>query len=152
MEMDADHGRWICPYCASVWAPPANFEGVRVVGASDLKCPVCRTKLSQGQLLGYGIFYCETCNGMLVPMDDFIPLTEDLRAQRDTPPYVGLPPNEHDLERSIPCPQCGRPMEAHFYGGPGNVAIDTCENCGFHWLDRGELHRIAMAPDHRYVT
>ena len=43
-------------------------------------------------------------------------------------------------------------MDAHQYGGPGNVDIDTCEPCSVHWLDRGELRRIALAPDHHYVV
>jgi Zn-finger nucleic acid-binding protein len=33
------------------------------------------------------------------------------------------------------------------YGGPGNIVIDTCERCGVNWLDPGELHRIATAPE-----
>jgi Zn-finger nucleic acid-binding protein len=43
-------------------------------------------------------------------------------------------------------------MDTHLYAGPGNVVLDTCETCGVHWLDRGELRRIAMAPDHHYVV
>ncbi len=38
-------------------------------------------------------------------------------------------------------------MDVHFYGGPGNVVIDSCEECSLIWLDRGELMRIAHAPD-----
>jgi Zn-finger nucleic acid-binding protein len=41
-------------------------------------------------------------------------------------------------------------MEAHFYGGPGNVVIDTCESCSLNWLDHGELARIAQAPASDY--
>jgi Zn-finger nucleic acid-binding protein len=152
MQMDPDHGRFVCPYCSSECAPKANFEGVAVSGPSDLDCPLCRSKLSQASLLGYGLRYCEKCNGMLVSMDDFIPLTEDLRAQRYAPSYVGLPPDAHGLERRIECPQCQQTMDTHLYGGPGNVIIDTCENCSVHWLDRGEVHRIALAPDHRYIA
>jgi Zn-finger nucleic acid-binding protein len=65
---------------------------------------------------------------------------------------VGRPPDPKDLDRRIACPTCHRTMDAHQYGGPGNIAIDTCETCSVHWLDRGELRRIAMAPDHRYVA
>jgi Zn-finger nucleic acid-binding protein len=38
-------------------------------------------------------------------------------------------------------------MAAHIYGGPGNVVIDSCENCQVNWLDHGELRRMALAPD-----
>jgi len=40
-------------------------------------------------------------------------------------------------------------METHFYAGPGNVVMDSCENCELIWLDRGELMHIARAPDSR---
>jgi Zn-finger nucleic acid-binding protein len=36
-------------------------------------------------------------------------------------------------------------MQNHFYGGPGNLVIDTCERCHLNWLDPGELRRIARA-------
>ncbi|MGD0548268.1 MAG: hypothetical protein ABR991_10645, partial [Terracidiphilus sp.] len=36
-------------------------------------------------------------------------------------------------------------MDAHFYGGPGNVVIDSCEECCVIWLDRGEARRIARS-------
>jgi Zn-finger nucleic acid-binding protein len=42
-------------------------------------------------------------------------------------------------------------MDTHPYGGPGNVIIDTCENCSLNWLDYGELQHIVRAPDERYV-
>ena len=38
-------------------------------------------------------------------------------------------------------------MDAHYYAGPGNVVLDSCEDCGLIWLDRGELAHIAHAPD-----
>jgi Zn-finger nucleic acid-binding protein len=31
------------------------------------------------------------------------------------------------------------------------VNIDTCEPCSVLWLDRQELERIVMAPDHHPV-
>jgi Zn-finger nucleic acid-binding protein len=38
-------------------------------------------------------------------------------------------------------------MDTHPYAGPGNVIIDSCGDCWLLWLDRGELARIAHAPD-----
>ena len=152
MQMDSDRGCFVCPYCDSEYVPATNFEGVSVLGDSELNCPLCKTKLSQARLLDYGLFYCQTCKGMLVRMDDLVPLTSDLRVSRDAPPYTGRFPDEHDLDRRIDCPECHQTMDTHPYYGPGNVIIDTCEPCSVHWLDKGELHRIAMAPDHHYVT
>jgi Zn-finger nucleic acid-binding protein len=38
-------------------------------------------------------------------------------------------------------------MDTHYYAGPGNVIVDSCDTCSLLWLDRGELTRIAHAPD-----
>jgi Zn-finger nucleic acid-binding protein len=39
-------------------------------------------------------------------------------------------------------------MIGYPYGGPGNVNLDSCERCSVIWLDRNELRRIVLAPDH----
>jgi Zn-finger nucleic acid-binding protein len=39
-------------------------------------------------------------------------------------------------------------MDAHFYAGPGNVVMDSCEVCDLNWLDHGELSRISRAPEY----
>lgn len=151
MQLNSDRGCFVCPYCDSEFVPEANFEGVRIMEPSDSHCPLCQgVNLSEARLLSYGLLYCGKCEGMLVQMDELMPLSEDLRASRDAPSYIGRPPDPQDLDRRIDCPLCGLTMDAHQYGGPGNVDIDTCEPCAVHWLDRGELRRIAMAPDHHY--
>ena len=152
MQVNSDRGCLVCPYCATEWLPDANFEGVRVLGPGEHDCPLCHTKLSKARLFDFSLLYCEACQGMLVQIDDLALLTSQLRADRDAPPYTGLPPSEHDLDRQIDCPFCRARMDTHAYYGPGNVIIDTCEPCSVHWLDRGELHRMALAPDHHYVT
>lgn len=150
MQLNPDRGCWECPYCASEWAPEANVEGVRVLEPSELDCPVCATKLSKARLLDHGLLYCQSCQGMLIPMDDLVPLTDDLRVASGAPAYVGRPPDPKDLYRRLACPQCHQTMDTHAYCGPGNIIMDTCEPCALHWLDHGELHRIALAPDHHY--
>ena len=152
MQINPDRGCFTCPYCASDWVPETNFEGVRVLGPSDADCPTCRTRLQHAQLLDHGLLYCEQCQGMLVPVQDFVHLTEDLRASRSAPPYSGRPPDPRDLQRVTSCPLCGSAMDTHLYAGPGNIVLDTCESCSVHWLDRGELRRIALAPDHHYAV
>ena len=74
------------------------------------------------------------------------PVIEQLRSD-DHSPAVQTPPDQGDLKRVIQCPRCNRRMDTHFYAGPGNVIVDTCDNCHLIWLDRGELTRIAHAPD-----
>jgi Zn-finger nucleic acid-binding protein len=153
MQLNVDRGCWDCPYCASEWAPETNFEGVRVLQPSASDCPLCKTtKLAQARIFEYGLLYCENCQGMLIQMGDLVPLTGDLRASRGSPAYIGRPPDPKELDRRLDCPQCHRSMDTHSYGGPGNIILDTCESCEVHWLDRGELHRIALAPDHTHMA
>jgi hypothetical protein len=49
----------------------------------------------------------------------------------------------------LSCPLCAQPMLSHIHGGPGNLALDTCERCHVNRLDPGELRRIARAPSRR---
>ena len=73
-------------------------------------------------------------------------LVEDLRGSLDRS-AVQMPADHDDLKRTIQCPKCNLRMDAHRYAGPGNVVVDTCDNCSLIWLDRGEITRIAHAPD-----
>jgi len=93
------------------------------------------------------VLYCPTCGGVLVEMEDFPPLIATLRAEREP---VEVPPRPIDweaLERRMHCPRCRGQMQTHPYGGPGAIVIDTCERCSVNWLDRGEISRVATAPD-----
>jgi Zn-finger nucleic acid-binding protein len=151
LRPNSERGCYTCVYCASDWVPESNVDGVRVLEPSDTNCPLCRVNLNQARLLEYALLYCSECRGMLVPMHDFVRLTDDLRARRDGPAYAGHPPDPRDLERVTCCPLCESKMDTHLYGGPGNIVMDTCERCEVHWLDQGELRRIVLAADHRYV-
>ena len=33
-------------------------------------------------------------------------------------------------------------MEVHPYYGPGNIIIDSCQECQYVWLDHGELRTV----------
>lgn len=151
LRSDNDTVTLVCDYCGSVHHPAPNVDGVSVLGASDLRCPVCPGhQLSLATLGDERIHYCEHCHGLLASMDTFVPMTARLRSSRGS--YVLDPPplDLRDLDRSIRCPQCGHAMEAHVYGGPGNLVIDSCESCEWNWLDGGEVARIVVAPDYSY--
>ena len=81
-----------------------------------------------------------------MPMVIFSDLVDDLRANFNRS-AVQTPADRDDLKRTIQCPKCNLRMDAHRYAGPGNVVVDTCDNCSLIWLDRGEITRIARAPD-----
>jgi hypothetical protein len=81
---------------------------------------------------------------VLVAMENFVSVIDAarIREERSGP---NPPRRQTPGDRTIDCPSCHRPMLSHFYGGPGNLVIDTCEACHLNWLDPGELRRIARA-------
>ena len=140
-----------CDYCGAIHVPEPNADGVRVLGVPAESCPACPSTLLQSTIAGHRIRYCEKCHGMLIAMETFLVIVQDLRARRDATFTVAHQPDPRDLDRRIKCPQCRREMNTHLYMGPGNVVIDSCETCWLDWLDYGELDRIVRAPDHEYV-
>ena len=159
MQLKPGMDSFQCEYCRSVYFPDKNDDGVRVLAdqtdlngqAAVQNCPVCTIPLKLAAIDKFRILYCATSHGMLIPMEEFQVLIDDLQAlQRDT--MVQTAPNPQDLRRTIDCPQCHHSMEAHFYAGPGNVTIDSCDACSLNWLDHGELMRIVHAPDERHTA
>ena len=134
-----------CDYCHNVVVPDRDTSGVRVLAevTNGDACPICNVALMQATLGASPLLYCTKCHGMLVAMMEFESLIDAARTA--SAPIAALPANVHDLDRSIHCPHCHRPMEAHFYINGSNVVMDTCENCCLHWLDHDELARIAQA-------
>jgi len=136
-----------CEYCRGVYTPEPNVDGVRPLGeASPLACPVCRVPLEKAALGGRRILYCTRCQGILVPMEDFLGITEELRAQHPHDHAIQPPVNRGELQRHLDCPQCHQRMETHVYEGPGNIVIDDCSRCSLDWLDKGELMKVVRAP------
>ena len=155
MQLKASMDNFKCEYCQSVYFQDKNDDGVRVLAdqtdESMQNCPVCSNPLKLAAIDKFRILYCSTCHGMLIPMGEFQVLIDDLQAlQRDT--MVQTAVDSSDLRRTVDCPQCHHAMEAHFYAGPGNVTIDSCDPCSLNWLDHGELMRIVHAPDERHTA
>jgi Zn-finger nucleic acid-binding protein len=147
-RLDRDRGLFVCDYCGSEFVPPAGEDGVQVLGETKCQCPACEGLLSDGRLELHELLYCTHCRGMLIGMDDFLPLIETLRSYRERP-VMTVAPRQADAGK-LPrlCPRCSQPMDNHPYGGPGNVVIDTCESCSVNWLDKGEIQKIVAAPDY----
>ena len=155
MQLKPSMDNFKCEYCQSVYFPDKNDDGVRVLADQEdesiQNCPVCSNPLKLAAIDKFRILYCCTCHGMLIPMGEFQVLIDDMQAlQRDT--MVQTAVDRGDLRRTIDCPQCHHAMEAHFYAGPGNVTIDSCDPCSLNWLDHGELMRIVHAPDERHTA
>jgi Zn-finger nucleic acid-binding protein len=152
MRLEENEESLRCEYCRSVYTPEPNDEGVRQLGkASELACPVCAVALEQAALAGHRILYCARCQGMLVPMNDFLALIEELRSHHGGAETVQPPADRTALQRHVNCPKCHAQMDTHFYEGPGNIVIDDCSHCFLNWLDKGEMMKIVHAPDHLYA-
>lgn len=152
MRANENEASFRCEYCQGVYTPEPNDEGVRLLGEpSKLDCPVCGVPLETADLAGHRILSCAKCQGLLVPMGDFVALLEQLRTDRSGGGAIQPAPDRKALDRHTQCPQCHKPMDTHFYEGPGNIIIDDCSRCFLNWLDKGELTRIVRAPNHFYA-
>jgi Zn-finger nucleic acid-binding protein len=153
MRLEVNKDYLVCDYCGNVHYPDPNADGVRVLDEpSPLACPKCAIPLVQAAIGGQRILYCNRCHGMLIGMDVFLAIIEDLRSRREAVADAARQPDWQDLDRHIRCPQCGETMDTHAYAGGGNVIIDDCEQCSLNWLEYGELDRIVRAPDHEHAT
>jgi Zn-finger nucleic acid-binding protein len=151
MRLDPDRGLFVCDYCGGQFAPAPDADGVLVTGQSTLTCSICKTPLSDGLLQEFSLQYCPGCRGMLIAMGNFPLLIDALRVNGNRPSGYFAARDSADEDRHLPCPKCGSAMDGHPYGGGGNVNVDSCENCSLIWLDRGELQKIVMAPDHEPI-
>ena len=158
MKLDAGRDFLACPYCGTMHFPDPNPDGVRVLEETvEQQCPRCsevpgqEAALVQASVAGDRVLYCQRCHGLLIEMEVFLAVVEELRSRQSSSEYAGKQPDWDELDRRTKCPKCGVQMDTHPYAGPGNVIIDTCENCSLDWLDYGELQRIVRAPDARYV-
>jgi Zn-finger nucleic acid-binding protein len=148
MQLDNGLDSWSCGYCKTVFYSEKSEEGVSLLNeTSSLACPVCSIPLAVAAMGGHKIFYCTQCRGSLIPVPVFVSLLDELRARQGGAWHIAHRPDPVELRRQIRCPQCGRQMDTHFYGGPGNVVIDDCAACELNWLDKGELSCIVRAPE-----
>lgn len=152
MHLKPDEDSLTCDYCQSVYFPEKGDDGVRVLGEpSDQACPLCNIPLMNAAIAKVRILYCTGCRGMLIPMQALPMLVDELQSVEGGT-IVQPAADSRDLLRKINCPHCHRRMDTHLYAGPGNIVIDSCEQCLLNWLDRGKLMHIVHAPDERKPT
>jgi Zn-finger nucleic acid-binding protein len=147
MRMDRDRGILACDHCGSQQELPWITEHIDLQSETTSLCPVCGTPLSASRLEGHSVLCCSRCFGMLIDMNRFAAVIDAVRAVEERSVAMLPPRRQNPNDRVINCPKCGTPMLSHLYGGPGNIVIDTCEQCQVNWLDSGELRRAAIAPD-----
>jgi len=148
MPVNRNTGLAVCGHCGSSEQLAGIATLIELAGASDQMCPACHTPLAGGRLDGHSLLFCQRCEGLLIEMENFVSVINAARAREEQSGTIP-PRRQTPGDRTIDCPACHRPMLSHFYGGPGNLVIDTCEPCHLNWLDPGELRRIARAPTTR---
>jgi Zn-finger nucleic acid-binding protein len=144
MWADKARGGLVCTHCGSVEALSPIIREIEMGDATDTPCPVCAATLTNARLDGNPLLVCPECAGMLIAMPHFVALIDAATSHEDQHGVV-LPRQQKPGDRVLTCPRCRQSMDSHFYGGPGNLVIDTCERCQMNWLDPGELRRIARA-------
>jgi Zn-finger nucleic acid-binding protein len=136
----------ICDYCGNQTAPPADDDGVRVLVAvaTSHHCPTCEAPLSDASLESQELLYCTRCHGMLIDMQQFPPLVEDLR-EHGYRFRSSQAPRAVDTARVLHCPLCKREMDRRPFRGGAAMDLITCGQCLMLWLDRGNLGKIVAA-------
>lgn len=148
MHLAAGSDYMQCEFCKNIHIADPDDEGVRVTEEhSGTACPICNLPLWNATLMGIRLQSCRKCRGMLIPMETFLDLIEQLRSKQGDAVATPTRAASDELRRKINCPRCHHPMDAHFYLGGGSVVIDGCDDCCLNWLDHGELMRIVRAPD-----
>lgn len=148
MRLVEGRGHFVCDYCETMhFADRGAGDEVTVLGElSDRVCPVCNLGLVSGAVGGFEVLFCQQCRGVLTTNAKFREIVRSLRKADKTRDERPRPLDPAELERSIDCPACLKPMEAHPYYGPGNAVIDSCSRCHVVWLDHGELSVLQQAP------
>lgn len=133
-----------CDHCGTFAFPATNGDGIaKLIGETELPCPVCKVNLSMGAIEGHPVRFCNTCQGFLAANEDFgeiVPKKRNQFADQTTIPRSFDP---KELQRRLKCPRCQKLMDTHPYGGGGNAVVDTCHRCRLIWLDAEELEVIA---------
>ena len=138
-----------CEHCGAFYFPNSSPDGTRVLGENPegIKCSLCQIPFNMVTFDDhYRGYQCSRCQGILFTRTTFRETIETRRARATTPPE---PPSRYDqkeMKRRLNCPICTREMSAHYYMGPGNIVVDTCNHCDVIWLDYGELGRVVNAP------
>lgn len=137
-----------CVYCDSL-IQVAEISEDRILPTGHIlecNCPTCHHPLQTGLIEKRRALFCGACFGVLIRHADFAGIVQERQARRaGMEPAEPRPIDPKSLKRQINCPSCSRRMETHPYYGPGNIVVDTCSECGYLWLDHGEISRVESA-------
>src|SRR5579885_2115073 len=102
LRLESDKDYFVCDYCGNVHVPQPSPDGVCVLAeGSDAQCPICAIGLMHAAIDRQRILYCSRCHGMLIPMDIFAAVIDDLRSRRKVGAEIVKPLNTADLDRVV---------------------------------------------------
>lgn len=143
----------VCEGCGDYWFPEsieASQDGIVPQNRSTpFSCPRCSVDLEVGKIGKTEVCYCPTCRGFVIDSESLGGVIHAYRSNYQGPEDRPTPADQRELDVHGMCPACFAIMEAHHYGGPGNIVLDTCIGCKLAWLDHGELAKIMRAPGER---
>lgn len=149
MRVAGNRNYFHCSHCGRFEFPQETGDGIVALGEKSTKnCPVCRVALEKALIEGADVRYCQACRGFLCAIDAFGRIVGKRRALHGPHEQIAEPFDPEELNRLLRCPGCNGRMAAHPYFGGGNAVVDTCEHCGWIWLDAGELAIIERYIPH----
>jgi Zn-finger nucleic acid-binding protein len=107
-------------------------------------CPRCRKALSVVTKGSVAARRCGDCSGLFFGAGTFERYLDQLRLAGEVPPVesfkldgsLGSHTREHP---TLPCPQCGSPMQTVNYGYDSDIFLDRCGSCQGLWADGTEI-------------
>lgn len=154
-EVVAGQQYYNCVYCDSlIQLTEVSQDRILPTGITlDCSCPTCNHPLQTGLIEKRRALFCGSCLGILIRHADFAGIVQERQARRaGLEPAEPRPIDPESLKREIRCPACSQRMDTHPYYGPGNIVVDTCGECGYLWLDHGEMTRVESASFVRRIT
>ena len=140
LSMNKEGGR----FCSDCGKPIA--AAIEAPEPTDAECPRCRARLRRRSLGGHRPLECPVCCGLFVAGADLEALITEQKGDGDVAAAAQLQPERASLAGEtvayLKCPECGQIMNRVNYGRISGVIIDSCKLHG-HWLDAGELEKIA---------
>ena len=121
-------------------------------GSANFQCPQCEVSLKVGSITdSVEVCFCNNCRGFVTPSQSLGEVIGQMRVAYLGPDDRPQPIDPQELEILGTCFACRVMMESHpCYGpgnidGPGNIVLNTCNQCQLAWLDHGELAKIIRA-------
>lgn len=101
---------------------------------NSLQCPICTENMPRHE----DYFVCKNHGALM--------RAKDIRRLRNR--TLSMHINNDDLTRTtsiVTCPGCKERMEKVMYN-IGLATIDSCDNCGYRWLNSNDIHAIYNRP------